>query len=538
MMRVPLNISTMLERAEKLFPHKEVVSRTLTKMHRLTYKEVGERTRRLASALVKLGIEPGDRVATFAWNQHRHLEAYFAVPGIGAVLHMVNIRLSPDHIVYIINHAGNKALFIDEDLLPIIEKIKDRLTTVRHFILMTDQEELPETSGQPLYSYEKLLAQGDPTFPFRKDIDEFSPAGMCFTSATTGNPKGVVYTHRALFLHSLCLGLADTLALSEKDVCMPVVPMFHVNAWGMPYAATWFGTKQVFPGPQFTPKILADLIEQEKVTFTAGVPTIWLGLLQEIEKGGRDMSSLRAVVCGGSAAPVSLIKAYEEKHKIPFIHAYGMTETTPVVTVSRLKRHQENLPQDEKYTFKAKQGLLVPGLEMRVVGANGDVAWDGKEMGELLLRGPWIADGYYNDERSGDTFKDGWLHTGDIATVDQEGFVKLVDRTKDLIKSGGEWISSVDLENALMAHEAVFEAAVVAVPSEKWDERPVACVVLKEEYKGKVSDKDLIEFLRPKFAKWWLPDAIIFMDEIPKSSVGKMLKRALREQIRDKVKVS
>lgn len=538
MMRVPLNISTMLERAEKLFPHKEVVSRTLTKMHRLTYKEVGERTRRLASALVKLGIEPGDRVATFAWNQHRHLEAYFAVPGIGAVLHMVNIRLSPDHIVYIINHAGNKALFIDEDLLPIIEKIKDRLTTVRHFILMTDQEELPETSVQPLYSYEKLLAQGDPTFPFRKDIDEFSPAGMCFTSATTGNPKGVVYTHRALFLHSLCLGLADTLALSEKDVCMPVVPMFHVNAWGMPYAATWFGTKQVFPGPQFTPKILADLIEQEKVTFTAGVPTIWLGLLQEIEKGGRDMSSLRAVVCGGSAAPVSLIKAYEEKHKIPFIHAYGMTETTPVVTVSRLKRHQENLPQDEKYTFKAKQGLLVPGLEMRVVGANGDVAWDGKEMGELLLRGPWIADGYYNDERSGDTFKDGWLHTGDIATVDQEGFVKLVDRTKDLIKSGGEWISSVDLENALMAHEAVFEAAVVAVPSEKWDERPVACVVLKEEYKGKVSDKDLIEFLRPKFAKWWLPDAIIFMDEIPKSSVGKMLKRALREQIRDKVKVS
>lgn len=538
MMKVPLNISTMLERAENLFPKKEVVSRTLSKIHRFTYQEIGERTRRLASALVELGIQPGDRVASFAWNQHRHLEAYFAVPGIGAVLHMVNIRLSADHIVYIINHAENKALLIDEDLLPIIEKVKDRLTTVKHFILMTDQDELPETTIQPLYSYEKLLASGDPAFQFKKDIDEYAPAGMCFTSATTGNPKGVVYTHRALFLHSLCLGLVDTLALSEKDVSMPVVPMFHVNAWGMPYAATWFGAKQVLPGPQFTPKILADLIEQEKVTVTAGVPTIWLGLLQEIEKGGRDMSSLRAVVCGGSAAPVSLIKAYEEKHKIPFVHAYGMTETTPVVTVSRLKSYQADLPLEDKMMFKAKQGLLVPGLEMRIVGANGDVAWDGKEMGELLLKGPWIADGYYKDERTGDTFKDGWLHTGDIATVDEEGFVKLVDRTKDLIKSGGEWISSVDLENALMAHEAVFEAAVVAVPSEKWDERPVACVVLKEEYKGRVSEKELIDFLAPKFAKWWLPDAIIFMDEIPKTSVGKMLKRALRDQVKDIVKVS
>ncbi len=537
MMKVPLTTSTMLERAEILFPKKEVVSRTLSKIHRLTYKEIGERTRRLASALVELGIQPGDKVASFAWNQHRHLEAYFAVPGIGAVLHMVNIRLSADHIVYIVNHAENKAILIDEDLLPIIEKVKDRFTTVKHFILMTDQDDLPETSVQPLYSYEKLLASGDPNFEFKKDIDEYTPAGMCFTSATTGNPKGVVYTHRALFLHSMCLGLTDTLALSERDVSMPVVPMFHVNAWGLPYAATWFGTKQVLPGPQFTPKILADLIEQEKVTVTAGVPTIWLGLLQEIEKGGRDMSSLRAVVCGGSAAPVSMIKAYEEKHKIPFIHAYGMTETTPVVTVSRLKSYQHDLPLEDKMMFKAKQGLLVPGLEMRVVGANGDVAWDGKEMGELLLKGPWIADGYYKDERTSESFKDGWLHTGDIATVDEEGFVKLVDRTKDLIKSGGEWISSVDLENALMAHEAVYEAAVVAVPSEKWDERPVACVVLKENYKGKVSEKELIDFLAPKFAKWWLPDAIVFMEEIPKTSVGKMLKRALRDQVRDMVKV-
>lgn len=538
MMEVPLNLSMMLERAEMFFPTKEVVSRTLSKVHRLTYKEIGERTRRLSSMLQKLGVEPGDKVATFAWNQHRHLEAYFAVPGIGAVLHMVNIRLPLDHIVFIINHAENKVLIIDEDLLPIIEQVKDRLTTVKHFILMTDEEDLPESPVEPLYSYEKLLQEGDPSFPFKKDIDEYSPAGMCFTSATTGNPKGVIYTHRALVLHSMCLGLSDTLALSEKDVAMPVVPMFHVNAWGIPYAATWYGTKQVLPGPQFTPEILANLIERERVTITAGVPTIWLGLLNEMEKEERDLTCLRAVVCGGSAAPASMIQAYEEKYKIPFLHAYGMTETTPVATVSRLKSYQESLSSEEQLNIRAKQGLLVPGLEMRVVGQNGDVAWDGQEMGELLLRGPWIADSYYKDERSQETFKDGWLHTGDIASVDSEGFIKLIDRTKDLIKSGGEWISSVDLENALMAHEAVYEAAVVAVPSEKWDERPIACVVLRDGYAGQVTDKELLDFIAPRFAKWWIPDEVIFVDEIPKTSVGKMLKRALREQVQDMVNVS
>lgn len=536
MMDVPLTLSTLLERAEKFFAKKEVVSRTLSKTHRLTYKQIGERTRRLASVLEKqFGVKAGEKVATFAWNQHRHLEAYFAVPGIGAVLHMVNIRLSDEHIIYIINHAKDKVLFIDEDLLPIIERVKDELKTVEAFVLMTDEDELPESTVQPLYSYEELLKLGDPNFLFKKDIDEHSAAGMCFTSATTGNPKGVVYSHRALVLHSMCVGLVDSLGLTETDVCMPVVPMFHVNAWGLPYAATWFGTKQVLPGPQFTPAILADLIEREKVTFTAGVPTIWLGLLNEIENKARDLSSLRAIVCGGSAAPMAMIETFEKKYNIPFLHAYGMTETTPIVTVSRLKSYQQALPFEEKLNIRAKQGLLVPGLEMKVVNDNGEVPWDGKEMGELLLRGPWIADEYYEDERSNDSFKNGWLHTGDIATVDEEGTLKLVDRTKDLIKSGGEWISSVDLENALMAHEAVFEAAVVAVPSMKWDERPVACVVLKEGYEGQVAGHHLLEFLETKFAKWWLPDEIIFMKEIPKTSVGKFLKRALREQIKEKV---
>lgn len=531
MMNIPLNVCSMLERAETFFPKKGVVSRTLTKIQRLTYKEIGERTRRLASALQNLGVKEGNRVATFAWNHHRHLEAYFGVPGIGAVLHMVNIRLPKDHIAYIVNHAEDRVLFIDEDLLPIIEQVKDDLKTVEAYVLMTDQDTLPPSSLQPLYSYEQLISSGDPTFEFKKDIDENAPAGMCYTSATTGNPKGVLYSHRALTLHSFALGLADVMALSENDVCMPVVPMFHVNAWGLPYAATMLGTEQVLPGPQFTPQLLVDLIKSENVTITAGVPTIWLGVLNILEKKQIKLPSLRAIVCGGSAAPKSLIQKYEEDYEIPFIHAYGMTETTPVVTLSRLKSYQHDLSYDEKIEIRSKQGLFVPGVEMKVVNDNGPVEWNGEEMGELLLRGNWIADEYYRDERSNETFKDGWLHTGDIATIDEEGTLKLVDRTKDLIKSGGEWISSVDLENAIMAHEAVFEAAVVAVPSEKWVERPVACVVLKPDYVGKVTEEQLLEFIAPKFTKWWLPDKVIFMDEIPKTTVGKFLKRKLREDV-------
>lgn len=535
MMIVPLTISSMLERAENFFPKKGVVSRTLSKIHRLSYKEIGERTRKLASSLEKFGINEGDKVATFAWNQHRHLETYFAVPSIGAVLHMVNIRLSEEHISTIINHAGDRVLFIDEDLLPIIEKVKDELKTVEAFILMTDKEKLPESTLFPLYSYEQFIELGDKDFQFRKDIDENAPAGMCYTSATTGTPKGVMYSHRGLTLHSMCLGMADTTALSESDVCMPIVPMFHVNAWGLPYAATWYGTTQVLPGPNFTPEIIVDLIEKENVTITAGVPTIWLGVLNILEKEKRDLSSLRGIMCGGSAAPMSMIKKYEEDYKIPFIHAYGMTETTPIVTLSRLKSYQKTLSSEEKLEIRSKQGLFVPGVEMKVVNENGPVKWDGKEMGKLLLKGNWIADSYYKDERSKDTFKDGWLHTGDIATIDEEGTMKLVDRVKDLIKSGGEWISSVDLENALMAHDHVFEAAVVAVPSEKWGERPVACIVLKPEYKEVVTEEEFIQFLEPKFAKLWLPDKVLFLDEIPKTTVGKFLKRKLRKNLQDRI---
>jgi fatty-acyl-CoA synthase len=533
MMNVPLTVGSLLERAEKFFPKKQIVSRTLSGIHRFTYKEIGERTRRLASALENLGVGKGDRVGTFAWNHHRHLEVYFAAPGMGAVLHTINIRLSPEHVSYIINHAEDKVLLIDEDLLPLIERSKDHFKTVEAYIIMTDKEDLPETTLEPVYSYEELLREASPNFEFVKDIDENEPAGMCYTSATTGNPKGVVYSHRGIVLHSFAFGLADTAALSETDVVLPVVPMFHANAWGLPFAATWFGSTQVLPGPLFTPKLLADLIEREKVTFTAGVPTIWLGLLNELEKGSYDTSSLRSIVCGGSAAPRGMIKAFETKYKIPFLHAYGMTETTPLATVSRLKSYQVGLDEEEILDIRSKQGLLVPGLEMKVIGGNGEVKWDGEEMGELLLRGPWIADEYYKDDRSNDAFKDGWLYTGDVATVDEEGVIKLVDRTKDLIKSGGEWISSVDLENALMAHDAVFEASVVAVPHQQWQERPIACVVLKEQYKDKGDKQELLDFIAPQFAKWWLPDDIVFMEEIPKTSVGKFLKRALRDQLKD-----
>ncbi|PED06827.1 long-chain fatty acid--CoA ligase [Bacillus pseudomycoides] len=529
MMNVPLTISSMIERAEKLFPKKEIVSRTHDTITTLTYKQLGERTRRLSSALQKLGIKEGERVGTLAWNHHRHVEAYFAIPSIGSVLHTINIRLSAQHISYIIGHAEDRILLVDEDLVPLVEKIQSELLTVQAYIIMTDKKELPETSLEPVYHYEQLLTEGDPDFQFLKDMDENTPAGMCYTSATTGNPKGVVYTHRSTVLHCMALGLADTAALSESDVAMAIVPMFHVNAWGLPFAATWFGSKQVLPGPMFTPKILLEMIQDEKVTLAAGVPTIWLGVLQELENNNYDLSSMKRILCGGAAAPKSVIAAFEQKHNVPFVHAYGMTETSPLVTLARLKSYETDLSYEEQLEIRSKQGYLVPGVEMKVVGVNGEVKWDGAEMGELCLRAPWIAASYYNDERTVEGFRDGWLYTGDVVTVDEEGCVKIVDRTKDVIKSGGEWISSVDLENALMAHEAVFEAAVVAVPHPQWQERPVACVVQKQN--SSVTKEELYEFLRPQFAKWWLPDDIVFMEEIPKTSVGKFLKQALRKEL-------
>ncbi len=531
MMNHALTVGAMMEHAETFFPKKEVISQTHDKIHRLTYKEIGKRTRRLMSALAHLDIKKGERVGTLAWNTHRHLEIYFAVPGLGAVLHTINIRLTPEHIIYIINHAEDQVLFIDEDIVPLVDKLQEHFTTVKAYIIMTDKDELPPNNLPNVYSYEDLIESGDENYEFLTNIDENEPAGMCYTSATTGKPKGVLYSHRGIALHSYALGLADTAALSESDVAMAVVPQFHVNAWGLPFACTWFGSTQVFPGPRFTPERLASFIEQYGVTVTAGVPTIWLGLLKEIEQKKYDLSSLRGILCGGSAAPIGMIRAFEEKHNIPFFHAYGATETTPLATYSRLKSYQRNSSPEEQVLEKTRQGILIPGLEMKVIGEEGDTPWNNETMGELLLRGPWIADGYYNDERSEEAFKDGWFHTGDVVTVDEEGTIKIVDRTSDLIKSGGEWISSVELENVLMAHDSVYEACVVAIPDEKWQERPVACVVLNDNYFDKTSKEELLNFLRPQFAPFWIPDDVLFIEEIPKSSVGKFLKRELRKTV-------
>lgn len=535
MMQTPLLLSSFVKRAEQFFPDKLIISRTSEDtIHRIPYREFAKRTRKLADALTKLGMKHGTKVGSFAWNHHRHLEAYFGVPCTGAILHMINIRLSPEHIAYVINHAEDEILLVDDNLFPHLAQLAPMLKTVKHYVIMGDSMEVPETTLKNVHSYEALLAAASDTYEFPADLDENTPAGMCYTSATTGNPKGVVYTHRGIVLHSYALGLADAMGMQERDVAMPIVPMFHVNAWGMPFAAVFFGTTQVLAGPGFDPGLILDLIEKEKVTLTAGVPTIWLAVLKAQEQKSRDLSSLRAIVCGGSAAPKGLIRAFEEKYNVPFIIGYGLTETTPLVSLSVFTSKMDHLTKDEKIDIRALQGLTMPGLEVRIMNENGEVPWDGQTMGELTIRGPWVASEYYKDERTAEAFKDGWLYTGDIAVMTEDGYLKLTDRTADLIKSGGEWISSVDLENGLMTHDAVFEAAVIAIPHEKWQERPLACVVLQEGQTGDDKMKEaLLNSLKGQFASWWIPDDVVFLDELPKTSVGKFLKRALRVELDD-----
>jgi len=534
MMDTPLLLTSFFNRAERFFHAKKIYSRTsATTIHEFTYKEFAKRTRKLADALTTLGMDRGVKVGTFAWNHHRHLEAYFAVPCAGAVLHMINIRLAPEHIVYVINHAEDEILLIDENLVPVIAPIVSQLKTVKHFIIMGDAVELENSPLPNALSYEDLLAVANDNFVFPDDIDENAPAGMCYTSATTGMPKGVVYTHRSIVLHSITAGLADSIAICEQDVVLPVVPMFHANAWGLPFASVLFGATQVLPGPMFTPQLLLDLFEQYKVTLTAGVPTIWLGVLQEQRQQPRDLSSLRSIICGGSASPIGLVRGFEEEQNIPYFTGYGMTETSPLVSLSTYLTHMENYTTDEKMHIRTTQGITVPLLDMRIVNEHGEVPWDGKTMGEITLRGPWIANEYYKDERTTEAFKDGWLYTGDIAVMTPDGYIKITDRTKDLIKSGGEWISSVELENALMSHPKVFEAAVVAIPHEKWLERPLACVVPKPEHKDSITKEELLDSLRSQFHKTWIPDDVVFLDEVPKTSVGKFMKAKLRENLKD-----
>ncbi len=527
-----LTIPTMLRRAEQLHFDREVVSRLPDKsLHRYTYGDMIGRAKRLSLALKKLGIQDCDRVGTFCWNHHQHLEAYMAIPTAGAVLHTLNLRLHPNDLTYIASHAGDKAIIVDEVLWDLFEKFRDTVPSLEHVIVVRSSDK-PLPPGT--IDYEDLLADVDESQFVYPEIDERQAAAMCYTSGTTGMPKGVLASHRAITLHSLASGLTDALGLSEHDTVMAVVPMFHANAWGMPFTCVMIGAKQVFPGPHLDPPSLLDLMERERVTVTGGVPTIWLGMLQILDANPKkyDLSSVRAVVTGGSAAPRSMIEGFEERHGLNILHSWGMTELCPLGTVGSMPQRLAGGPKEDQYAYKSKQGRPCPMVEIRARNENGEVPWDGQSMGELEVRGPWIASSYYHRPDAQTSFtEDGWFRTGDIVAIDKYGTLHLQDRAKDVIKSGGEWISSVELENAIMGHPAVAEAAVIPALHPKWAERPLAIVVLKNGQQATYDE--LIEFIKPKFAKWWLPDAVQFANEIPRTSAGKFLKTALREKYGD-----
>ncbi len=534
MMNYPLTLTSILKRAKDLFADGEIVTREPGGVHRYTYGEFYERVLRLMGALKAAGVKPGDRVATFAWNRYQHLELYFAVPCLGAVLHTLNIRLSTDQLTYLVNHAEDQMIFVDESLADQLVPLQEHCKGVERFVVM--REGGSDTFGlRGETEYEDFLASGTPLTEL-PELDENTACAICYTSGTTGNPKGALYSHRGLYLHTMAIGMADVMGLSQQDSALVFVPMFHVNAWGLPFAGVMFGGKLVFPGKNPQAADVVELIRGEEVTFAAGVPTIWMMVDQYLQEHGGDLGALQRVACGGSAVPAALMRAFDERYGVPIVQLWGMTELSPLGTVSRLKRSMRDASAEEKYAARLKAGIPVPGIEMRIEGPDGEILPnDGESVGELVVRGPWVISNYFKMEGSGKSFTpDGWFKTGDVAALDADGYMRIADRVKDLIKSGGEWISSVDMENALMAHPAVAEAAVVARPDPKWDERPVAFLVPRPGREGELAPDAVQTFLGSNgdFAKWQIPyaDDIHLIDAIPRTSVGKFDKKVLRRR--------
>jgi fatty-acyl-CoA synthase len=526
-------LGPFLWRAENIHPDREIVARTHEGMQRYTYAEYGDRTRQLANALAAAGVEAGDRVGTFCWNHDRHFETYFGVPNMGAQVHTINPLLPDGHIQYIVEDAQDRVIFVDPSLAEKLAAAYDpeAFESVEQFVVIGST--VPDVPLEPLTDYESFVAEHSTEYD-RPDIDEDDMAGMCYTSGTTGKPKGVEYTQQMMWSHTMAMLTPQALGVDDSDVVMPVVPMFHVNAWGMPFAATAAGAKQVFPGPAPEPEDIARLVEDEGVTIAAGVPTVWLGLLEYMEDNEVDLSALEYVVIGGAAAPKAVIEQFDDVG-VEVVHAWGMTEMSPVGTVAHLTHDLESSPYETQLDKRGKQGLIVPGLEFKVVDDDGDeIQWDGEDFGELLVRGPWVTTEYHERPEANEAdFEGSWLRTGDIVTVDEDGYIELVDRADDVIKSGGEWISSQELENAIMAHDDVAEAAVIGVPHERWQERPVAMVVVSGDVDRDALTEELKAMLREDYPKWWLPDGFEFIDEIPKTATGKFSKMDLREEYAD-----
>lgn len=538
MMNQPLLISSLLVHADRHHGSREIVSRRVEgDIHRYTYRDLARRSRQMANALAALDLPANARVGTLAWNGYRHMELYYAASGSGLVLHTLNPRLHPDQLVWIADNAEDAVMCFDLTFLPLIEATAARYASVRHFILMADRDRMPKDTKIPnLLCYEDLIDAASDRFDWPV-FDENTASSLCYTSGTTGNPKGVLYSHRSTVLHSYGSALPDSVGLSSRDCALPVVPMFHVNAWGMPYAACMVGAKIVFPGPNLDGKSLYELFEAEGVTVSAGVPTVWQGLLGHVEEHGLTFSTMKRTVIGGSACPPAMIRAFEDSYGVTVLHGWGMTEMSPLGSVCALKGGQEALDDAAAFAVKSKQGRTIFGVDMKIVGADGaELPWDGKTQGELMVRGPWVLDRYFRrdeDPLRYDAAGLGWFPTGDVSTIDAEGFMQIVDRTKDVIKSGGEWIGSIDLENIAMSHPAVAMAACIAARHPKWDERPLLCVMLKPG--ASLGRDEMLAFFEGKVAKWWIPDDVVFVEEIPLGATGKMQKNKLRDAYGDRL---